>query len=65
LIAADEQGKLAGRIALGREDQSLAYAMGTAMPGVFQVRPDILKEIPKKDDLLTGQSQQKKKEGGP
>lgn len=64
LIAADEQGKLAGRITLGREEQSLAYAMGTAMPGVFQVRPDILKEIPKKDELLTGQSQQKKKEGG-
>jgi hypothetical protein len=39
--------------------------MGTAMPGIFQVRPDILKEIPKKDELLTGQSQQKKKEGGP
>ncbi len=64
LIAADEQGKLAGRIALGREEQSLAYAMGTAMPGVFQVRPDILKEIPRKDEVLTGQSQQKKKEGG-
>ena len=64
LIAADEQGKLVGRIALGREEQSLAYAMGTAMPGVFQVRPDILKQIPKKDELLTGQSQQKKPEGG-
>lgn len=65
LIAADEQGKLAGRIAFGREEQGLAYAMGTAMPGVFQVRPDILKEIPRKDDLLTGQSEPKKKEGGP
>lgn len=64
LIAADEQGKLAGRIAFGREDQSLVYAMGTAMPGVFQVRPDILKQIPRKDDLLTGQSQEKKTEGG-
>jgi hypothetical protein len=65
LIAADEQGKLAGRIAFGREEQGLAYAVGTAMPGVFQVRPDILKEIPKKDELLTGQSQQKKEKGGP
>ncbi len=65
LIAADEQGKLAGRVAFGREEQGLAYAMGTAIPGVFQVRPDILKEIPMKDDLLTGQSHQKKPEGGP
>lgn len=65
LIAADEQGKLAGRIALGREEQSLAYAMGTAMPGVFQVRPDILKDIPKRDELITGATEPQRKEGGP
>jgi Domain of unknown function (DUF4340) len=52
LIAAGEQGKLLGRIAFGREEQGLAYALGSAMTGIFQVRPDILKEIPKKDDLL-------------
>jgi hypothetical protein len=54
LIVADEQGKLVGRVAFGREEQGLAYALGSAMPGVFQVRPDILKEIPKKDDLIKG-----------
>jgi hypothetical protein len=26
------------------------------MPGVFQVRPDILKEIPRKDELLAGKT---------
>ncbi|TAL12487.1 MAG: DUF4340 domain-containing protein [Nitrospirae bacterium] len=56
LIAADAQGKLAGRIAFGREEQSLAYAMGTAMPGVFQVRPDILKDIPGRDELISGKT---------
>jgi len=65
LIAADEQGKLAGRLAFGREEQSLAYAMGTAMPGVFQVRPDILKDIPKRDELITGKTEPQRKEGGP
>lgn len=65
LIAADEQGKLAGRIAFGREEQSLAYAIGTAMPGVFQVRPDILKDIPKRDELITGKTEPQRKEGGP
>ena len=52
LIAADEQGKLLGRVAFGREEQGLAYALGSAMTGVFQVRPDILKDIPKKDELV-------------
>ncbi|HEV8243199.1 MAG TPA: DUF4340 domain-containing protein [Nitrospirales bacterium] len=63
LIAADEQGKLLGRIAFGREEQGLAYALGSAMTGVFQVRPDILKEIPKKDELLAGKTPPQKKEG--
>ena len=52
LIAAGEQGKLLGRIAFGRQEQGLAYAMGAAMTGVFQVRPDILQLIPKKDELI-------------
>ena len=54
LIAAGEQGKLLGRIVFGRQEQGLAYAMGSAMAGVFQVRPDILQLIPKKDELATG-----------
>jgi len=57
LIAADEQGKPLGRIAFGREEKGLAYALGSAMAGVFQVRPDLLKEIPKKDELLSGKTQ--------
>jgi len=65
LTAADEQGKLAGRIALGREEQGLAYAMGTAMPGVFQVRPDILKDIPRKDELISGKPEPQQRKGGP
>ena len=56
LIAAGEQGKLLGRIAFGREQQGLTYAVGSVMTGIFQVRPDILKDIPKKDDLLAGKA---------
>jgi hypothetical protein len=54
LIAAGDEGKLLGRIVFGRQDQGLAYAMGSAFAGVFQVRPDIIQEIPKKEDLLGG-----------
>jgi len=56
LIAAGEQGKQLGRIAFGREQQGLTYAVGSVMTGIFQVRPDILKDIPKKDDLLAGKA---------
>ncbi len=52
LIATDAQGKLLGRIVLGRQEQGLAYAQGSAMAGIFQVRPDILNDIPKKNDLI-------------
>jgi len=65
LIVADEQGKLAGRLAFGREEQSLTYAMGTAMPGVFQVRPDILKDIPRKDDLISGKTEPQRRKREP
>jgi len=65
LIAADEQGKLAGRIALGREEQNLAYAMGTALPGVFQVRPDILKDIPTRNELIAGATEPQRTRGRP
>ncbi len=54
LIAAGDEGKLLGRIVFGRQEQGLAYAMGSAMAGVFQVRPDVLQDIPKKKDLLGG-----------
>jgi hypothetical protein len=64
LIAADAQGKLLGRIALGRQQEGLAYALGSAMPGVFQVRPDILNEIPKKAELLVTKSQLQGGKGG-
>ena len=60
LIAAGDQAKLLGRIAFGRQEHGLAYAMGSAMAGVFQVRPDILQMIPKKDELLAGKGQAQK-----
>jgi hypothetical protein len=51
LTAADAQGKVLGRIAFGKQQEGLVYALGSAMPGIFQVRPDLLQEIPKKSEL--------------
>lgn len=65
LIAADAQGRLLGRIALGRQEKGLAYAQGSAMAGVFQVRPDILNDIPSKAELLTARPASQGQKGGP
>jgi hypothetical protein len=51
LTAADAQGKLLGHIAIGRQEAGLAFAVGSAMAGIFQVRPDVLADIPRKADL--------------
>jgi hypothetical protein len=52
LTVANGQGKILGRLAVGRQENNLAYARGSAVPGIFQIRPDILQEIPKKSELI-------------
>jgi hypothetical protein len=41
-----------GRLAVGRQENHLAFAQGSAISGVLQIRPDILQEIPSKSDLF-------------
>jgi Domain of unknown function (DUF4340) len=52
LTVANGQGKILGRLAVGRQENHLAYARGSAVPGIFQIRPDILQEIPKRSELI-------------
>jgi len=54
LIAAGEQGKLLGRITFESKNKAWRMQWGPPWAGVFQVRPDILQDIPKKEDLLGG-----------
>ena len=51
ITVADQQGKILGRLAVGRQENHLAFAQGSAISGVFQIRPDILREIPRQSDL--------------
>jgi len=51
VTAADPQGKVLGRLAVGRQENHLAFAQGSAISGVLQIRPEILQEIPTKSDL--------------
>jgi hypothetical protein len=48
--------KRQGRLILGKKINGLIYAIGQAMPGIFQTRSDILMQIPPKKDLLANSS---------
>ncbi|MEP6601975.1 MAG: DUF4340 domain-containing protein [Nitrospirota bacterium] len=52
VTVADPQGKVLGRLAVGRQENHLAFAQGSAISGVLQIRPDILQEIPTKSELM-------------
>ncbi len=51
-VATGKDGKLVGKLTLGNHAGNLVYAMGLRLQGVFQVRPDLLTQIPAKADLL-------------
>ncbi len=56
-IATGRDGKIAGKLSIGSHANGLAYAMGQRIPGVFQIRADLLTQIPVKKDLLAASSE--------
>lgn len=58
-VATGRDGKLAGKLSVGDQVNGLAYAMGYRLQGVFQIRADLLGQIPKKRELLTGSNEEK------
>ncbi len=51
-VATGKDGKTLGKLTLGNRAGDLLYATGQRLHGVFQVRPDLLTQIPSKTDLL-------------
>jgi hypothetical protein len=51
-VATAKNGKVVGKLALGNQVGNLMYATGARLQGIFQVRPDILTQIPSSADLL-------------
>ena len=56
-IATGRDGKIAGKLSIGSHASGLAYAMGQRIPGIFQIRADLLTQIPMKKDLLAVSSE--------
>ncbi|MDF0644861.1 MAG: DUF4340 domain-containing protein [Nitrospira sp.] len=51
-VATGQDGKPAGKLSLGSQSNGLVYAMGHRLQGIYQVRADLLKQIPSKKELL-------------
>ena len=51
-IARGKDGKIAGRLTLGNQADNLIYATGERFQGIFRARPDLLNQIPAKNELL-------------
>lgn len=51
-VATGQDGKTMGKLTLGNKGGNLLYATGQRLQGVFQVRPDLLMQIPSKAELL-------------
>ncbi len=50
--AISKDGTTTGKLTLGSQANNLLYATGQRLSGVFQVRPDLLTQIPTKAELL-------------
>lgn len=53
-VATGRDGKIAGKLSIGNHADGLAYAMGQRLPGIHQIRADLLNQIPSKKELLAG-----------
>ncbi len=56
-VATGRNGKVAGRLTLGNQVNNLVYATGERLQGVFQVRPDLLTQIPAPHELLAAKTE--------
>jgi hypothetical protein len=52
-VATGKDGKTVGKLTLGSRGGDLLYATGQRLHGVFQVRPDLLTQVPSRTELLT------------
>jgi hypothetical protein len=51
-VATGKDGKVAGKLSIGNQSGGLAYAIGQRLQGIFQIRADLLSQVPAKNDLL-------------
>ena len=59
-VATGRGGKVVGKLSLGSQANGLVYAMGQRLPGIYQLRADIMTQIPTKRELLASSDDAKK-----
>lgn len=51
-VATGKNGQVVGKLTLGNQVGNLVYATGARLQGIFQVRPDLLTQIPSRVELI-------------
>lgn len=51
-VATGRDGKIAGKLSLGSQSGGLVYATGQRLQGLYQIRADLLQQIPPKKELV-------------
>lgn len=51
-VATGRDGRIVGKLSIGNHADGLAYATGQRLQGIFQIRADLLNQIPSKNELL-------------
>jgi hypothetical protein len=55
-VATGRDGKPTGKLSIGDQANGLAFATGHRLQGIYQIRADILKQIPVRAELIAGGS---------
>ena len=53
-VATGRDGKVTGKLLIGDQANGLAFASGHRLPGIYQIRSDLLQQIPPITDLVAG-----------
>jgi hypothetical protein len=54
LVATGRDGKMTGKLLVGDQANGLAFATGHRLQGIYQIRADLLKQIPQRSELIAG-----------
>ncbi len=53
-VATGRDGKVTGKLLIGDQANGLAFATGHRLQGIYQIRADLLKQIPTTAELVAG-----------
>jgi hypothetical protein len=60
-VATGKDGKVTGKLSIGDQANGLAFATGHRLQGIYQIRADLLKQVPTTAELIAARPQESSK----